>query len=127
MSFYTTMELGRPLTVKDEGVSLGTNVNSIDLVGAGITGTISGDEVTATISTGAGLNFSDEETPTGTVNGSNTSFTLANTPSPASSLELQVNGQTLASGGEDFTLATATITFVTAPPTGSIIRAWYRY
>ena len=73
------------------------------------------------------LNFADEETPTGTVNGTNTEFTLANTPSPASSLQFVVNGQVLTSGGEDFTLATATVTTVTAPPTGSVIRVWYRY
>ena len=75
----------------------------------------------------AAVNFADEETPTGTVNGTNTEFTLANTPSPASSLQFVVNGQVLTSGGEDFTLATATVTTVTAPPTGSVVRVWYRY
>ena len=65
------------------------------------------------------------ETPSGTVNGSNVTFTLSAAPSPATSLQLYVNGQLLASGGEDYTLVSDTITFVTAPPTGSILRAWF--
>lgn len=65
------------------------------------------------------------ETPVGAVNGSNTSFTLSAAPSPAASLQLYVNGQLLAAGGEDYTLVGNAITMVTAPPTGSILRAWY--
>jgi len=65
------------------------------------------------------------ETPSGSINGSNQTFTLSATPSPASSLKLYVNGQLMASGGEDYTLSGNTITFNTAPPTGSVIRAWY--
>ena len=65
------------------------------------------------------------ETPTGTVNGTNAAFTLAAAPSPAASLKLFVNGQLMAAAGEDYTLSGANITFVTAPPTGSILRAWY--
>lgn len=127
MAFSTTQEIGQPLTIKDEGVTLNTNVSSIDLVGAGITGTNVGSAVTATVGAGAGLNFSDNETPSGTINGTNAVFTLANTPSPAGSLNLYLNGQLMKAGGEDFTLATATITFVDAPPSGSILLASYRY
>jgi hypothetical protein len=72
--------------------------------------------------------FADDETPSGTVNGSNVTFTLAHTPNPSASLQLFVNGQLMTPGAtEDFTLSTATITFATAPDTGSNIRAWYRY
>ena len=73
------------------------------------------------------VQFADSETPSGTVNGSNATFTLANTPSPASSLQVVVNLASMIAGGVDYTLSTATITFVTAPPTGSVIRVWYRY
>lgn len=72
-------------------------------------------------------NFADNETPSGTINGSNVTFTLAHTPSPAGSLQLYLNGALQQAGGGDYTLATATITFVTAPLTGSILIAWYRY
>ena len=78
------------------------------------------------VSVGA-LNFHlvDDITPTGTVNGTNTIFTLANIPSPTTSLRVYVNGQRMTLT-EDFTLSNNTITFVIAPPTGSIIRCDYR-
>lgn len=65
------------------------------------------------------------ETPGGTVNGSNTAFTLSAAPSPAASLKLFVNGQLMAAAGEDYTLSGSDITMVTAPPTDSILRAWF--
>ena len=65
------------------------------------------------------------ETPTGTVNGSNTAFTLANTPNPLTSLKVFVNGMLMKAGGEDYTLVGDTITFVTAPPTNSILTVGY--
>ena len=65
------------------------------------------------------------ETPGGLVNGANTDYTLASAPSPATSLQLYINGQLLAAGGEDYTLTGLNISVVTAPPTGSILRSWY--
>lgn len=65
------------------------------------------------------------ETPNGIVNGSNTAFTLSVAPSPVASLKLFVNGQLLTSGGVDYTLSGTDITLETAPPTGSVIRAWF--
>ncbi len=62
--------------------------------------------------------------PTGTINGSNKVFTLPASPSPASSLGVKLNGAWQKTGGEDFTLSAGlTITFVNAPPTGSILLA----
>lgn len=81
---------------------------------------------------GGGFNYSamslhivDDETPSGAINGSNTVFTLANVPSPASSLKVYLNGarQRIT---EDYTLSGGTITFTIAPPTGSILLADYR-
>ena len=69
----------------------------------------------------------DDEVPAGSVNGSNVTFTLANIPNPPSSLKLFVNGQRMKAGGEDFTLSSGTITFITAPPTTSILLADYRH
>lgn len=62
------------------------------------------------------------ETPSGTINGSNTSFSLAQTPN-TDSLLLYLNGAFQTPGGVDYTLSGTTITFVNAPLTGSILRA----
>lgn len=68
----------------------------------------------------------DNETPSGTVNGTNKAFTLAHIPNPTASLKVYVNGMRMKSGGEDFTLSGSTITFVTAPPATSIITCDYQ-
>lgn len=69
-------------------------------------------------------NFADGEV----VTASGTSATLANTPNPAASLILVVDGAVLKSGaGNDYTLSGATIAFATAPRAGANIQAWYRY
>lgn len=71
--------------------------------------------------------FVNNETPAGTINGTNVTFTLAHTPSPANSLKLFLNGGQLVYG-VDFTLSGLTITFVnTVPKTGDTIIADYRY
>lgn len=71
------------------------------------------------------INFADSETPTGDVDGVNTDFVLAHTPA-AGSLKIYLNGMRM-SLTEDYTLITATITFLTAPGSGSIITCDYRY
>lgn len=76
---------------------------------------------------GVGTNFSDNETITGAINGSNAIFVLANTPSPALSLQFYVNGQLMAPVGVDYSLTTATVTLNIAPPSGSILQAYFRY
>lgn len=79
---------------------------------------------------GGGLtpSFSDGETPSGAVNGSNAVFTLAFAPSPAASLELYLNGLRMESG-QDYSLSGNTITFFLAstPQTGDLLLANYRY
>lgn len=69
--------------------------------------------------------FIDDETPVGDVNGINTDFTVNNTPNPTASLKVYVNGQRVRIT-EDYTFTAKTITFLTAPPTGSIILVDYR-
>lgn len=65
------------------------------------------------------------ETPTGSVNGSNVTFTLANVPQ-VSSLELFLNGQLLEPGaGNDYTISANTITMLFAPLSGDKLRAYY--
>lgn len=67
----------------------------------------------------------DNETPSGTINSSNTVFTLAETPNPAGSLQLFYNGLFQVQG-VDYTLSTNTITYTTAPATGNNHRAFYK-
>lgn len=70
--------------------------------------------------------FVGNETPSGTVNGVNPTFTFANTIVP-DSLLLRVNGIVQDLGG-DYTLSVATVTFLTGaiPETGDQIRGSYR-
>lgn len=65
------------------------------------------------------------ETPSGSVNGSNTSFTLANTPIVGTE-EVYLNGlQQEPGAGNDYTISGATITYLTAPISGDKIRVSY--
>lgn len=77
---------------------------------------------------GGGPNFSDNETPSGTINGINTTFTLVFTPNPAASLELFRNGQLQQPGG-DYNLSGNTIIFtdLTIPLPGDNLQAFYRH
>ena len=75
------------------------------------------------------INFADAETPTGTINGVNATFTLANSPSPAGSLLLFKNGQLMKAAGADYTLTGNSIAFVSGaiPQTGDVLLAQYRF
>jgi hypothetical protein len=69
-----------------------------------------------------------QETPSGTVNGSNTSFTISHTPIYANSLLVWINGVVQTQGsGKDYTISGTTITFATAPATAQIIWSMYWY
>jgi hypothetical protein len=90
--------------------------------------TVGTTAVTFVQSSSATINFADEEVPSGSINGSNVTFTLAHAPNPAGSLKLYLNGQRIKAGGTDYSLSGSTITMVTAPGTGeSGLIADYRY
>ena len=74
-----------------------------------------------------GVGFVDQETPAGTMNGVNASFTLSQTPSPAASLVVYLNGLRL-SPGVDYTAVGATVTFRTGlePQAADILLCSYR-
>lgn len=71
--------------------------------------------------------FIDDETLTGTIDGSNDIFTLANAPNPVSSLHLYKNG-TLLRNNVGYTIVGNTITFNFdyIPQVGDIVWAEYR-
>jgi hypothetical protein len=58
--------------------------------------------------------------PSGTINGSNTSFTLSPSPTAATNVNCFENGvQQQQGAGNDYTISGGTITYLTAPPTGT--------
>jgi hypothetical protein len=105
--------------------------------GASSTRTIDGDTIKSSDHTktwtlpassgtlGLGGGTLTQETPSGTINGSNQTFTLAHTPL-ANSLNLYVDGlpQILTT---HYTIVSGTITMVTAPAYGQTIYASYSY
>lgn len=62
--------------------------------------------------------------PSGDIDGSNKVYTLEYTPTTGT-LQLFLNGALQTGGGVDYTISSDTITFVTAPPLTSILRAYY--
>jgi len=66
-----------------------------------------------------------EETPVGSVDGSNKTFTLSASPNPVSSVEFEVNGQTVVYT-TDFTISGDILTTVLAYPMGTALRIRYR-
>jgi hypothetical protein len=70
--------------------------------------------------------FVTRETPTGTVNGVNATFTLANTPI-ANTESVFLNGLLQEPGaGNDYTISTNTITMLNVPATGDRLRVNYQ-
>ena len=71
--------------------------------------------------------FTDGETPAGLINGSNAVFTLADAPSPETSLSLYRNGL-LQKQGVDYVISGNTITFApgSIPQEGDVLLASYR-
>lgn len=74
-------------------------------------------------------NFIWNETPTGLVNGSNVTYTLAHSPANSGvALSLELNGITLEPGsGNDYTISGTTVTMLFTPQTGDKLRAYYLY
>lgn len=72
--------------------------------------------------------FADAETPSGVLNGSNATFTLAATPNPASSVQVFRNG-VLQRNSIDFSVNGATLIFaaLSIPQPGDLLQVWYRY
>jgi hypothetical protein len=74
----------------------------------------------------SGSNIVTRESPSGLINGSNTTYTLANTPSVGTE-EVFLNGILLDPGaGNDYTISGATITMLVTPQTNDKLRVSYR-
>lgn len=95
-----------------------------------LTGDVSTVSGTGVVTLGSTImrtaNFVDKETPSGALNGVNTTFTLANTPITGSE-HVYLNGLLQESGaGEDYTISGATITFLLPPVTLDRLKISYR-
>ncbi len=76
---------------------------------------------------GASWTFVDHETPSGSINGSNTAFSFAHTPVSGSEI-CKLNGLAQRSGaGNDYTISSASIAYLFAPATGDTLDCSYRY
>lgn len=70
------------------------------------------------------LTFVTNETPVGTIDGTNTAFTFANVPQ---ALQLFLNGLLLEPGaGNDYTFSLASLTMILVPQPGDKLRAYYQ-
>jgi hypothetical protein len=110
---------GTGLIVSVDGTTVEINANALRVKPSSIGDT----QLSATYQKQA--NIVTRETPTGSVNGSNTTFTLAATP-VAGSERVFLNGLLQEPGaGNDYTISAATITYLTAPATGDRLRVNY--
>lgn len=95
-----------------------------------ITGLLKGNATAISAATAgtdymAPADFVVRETPSGTINGSNTSFTLANTPLVGTE-QIFLNGMLQEPGsGNDYTISGTAITYLAAPASGDRLRASY--
>ena len=106
------------------GSTLG-GVESLDCTGSGHIVKISTSGVPSCAADG-GANL-NQAAPSGAINGSNVTFTLSPTPTVSANANCFLNGvQQQQGSGNDYTISGATITYLTAPPTGSkLICLWY--
>lgn len=121
------VEVPGATVVVEEGA---TSADTMWLCTANTGGTLGVTAITwQQIPTTSGLlnsNFVDKEVPSGAINGSNVTYTLANTP-VAGSDHVYVNGMLQEVGaGNDYTISGGTITMLTALATGEKIRVSYR-
>ena len=127
--------INRDLQILDEAVSLTDQARSINFTGAGVTAVASGDDVTVTIPGGSASTIDiinvvslmtvTREEPSGTIDGVNTVFTVANTI-VAGSESVYINGILLDEAAtNDYTIVGSTITFVDPPEPGDKILVSY--
>ena len=112
-------------TLPNPGASTLGGTESITCsAGSAITAISTSGVPTCTAAVGATFN---QGAPTGLINGSNTSYALSPTPANTANVSCYLNGvQQRQGAGTDYTISSATITYLTAPPTGSTLWClWY--
>jgi hypothetical protein len=129
-SMTATNVTGLPLTTGVTGllpVANGGTGTATPAIIAGTNITVSGTWPNQTVnSTGSGLttsNFVFNEAPSGSINSTNVTYTLANTPT-SGTVVLYENGLQQVSG-TDYTISGTTITYLFPPQTGYVLKANY--
>lgn len=130
----TFLTANQTITLSGDATGSGTTAITVTLANSGVTaGTYNSVTVNAkglvtaasNIAVLTAANIVTRETPSGLVNGSNTTFTLANTP-VAGTEEVFINGLLMEPGaGNDYTIAGAVITTLFTLQTGDKIRVSY--
>jgi len=117
-SIQAKLDPARAITVVAAGIGVNIDASTMQ-ISTNLLGVKTGTYLGST-------NIVTRETPTGLVNGSNVTFTLAATPT-AGTEEVFLNGLLQEPGaGNDYTIASATITMLAAPLTGDRLRVNYR-
>lgn len=120
----------RPLRGPAFAASRAAVLNSngqLDAAAGNLTDCLHVDGTSGPCGAGGAASYSDAETPAGSLDGLNSTFTLSAAPSPAASLSLYRNGL-LMLAGTDYTLTGSTVTFQPAsiPQPGDLLQAYYR-
>lgn len=110
----------KTLAIYEDSVLLADDINSIDFTGA-TSGSVDMDGNLTQNFTGGGGSGVNFETPTGAIDGSNVTFTVAHTPKA-----IFLNGATYFEN-DGYTLSGLTITIASqlTPQTGSTLRSLY--
>jgi hypothetical protein len=121
----TGSTVSQQITLETNGANnaLQNKLNLVAGSNISLTADGSGDvTVAATASTPAAV----RETPSGTLNGSNTSYTLTYTPNPAASLTLWLNGVEQIAA-TDYTISGASISYTFPPKSSDLMVAEYTH
>jgi hypothetical protein len=126
------LEVSSGVRVKLNGATLDRSASGMKVADQGIGPTQLGAVAGTGLTGGAGSAISVDytkhvkrETPTGSINGSNVTFTLANTPVSGTE-EVFLNGILQDAGaGNDYTISGGTITMLSAPVSGDKLRVNY--
>ncbi len=105
--------------IQDEGVSL-TQRTKLNFTGAGVTVTDDSGNDATVVAVSGGADATLIETPTGTIDGSNTAFTVVNTP-----IYVVVDGLQRFQG-TGYTYSAPTITIINGAPPVEEIRSFYQ-
>lgn len=122
--FYSLHQRTAFLSILYNGISLSTEVSSINFTGAGQTTSALGNNITVNIPGGAGFTFVVGEVPSGAVDDVNVTYTLAHTPS-AGTLALYYAERLI--NVTDYTLSGTTITMTSPLSPGSTLQGDYEY
>lgn len=127
-------QFGSGTSYSADGTTLSLSGTTFSVANGGVDTTQIADDAVTTAKiadsqvTPAKLSFSfvDNEVPSGTINGTNTDFTLASTP-VSGSVHVYLNGIRQTPGvGNDYTISGTTITFAAAPVSGDALLCDYR-